>query len=50
MNGGRGRVHGLGGWRFGGRGRVNDSGRVRGRVRGGGNDKVINGVEIRNPN
>ena len=37
-------------WRFGGRGRVNDSVHVKGRGRGGVNDKLIDGVDIIDPN
>ena len=49
-NGGRGRSHRRGGRHLGGRGRVNGSVPGRGCVRGGGNDKVINDVDIRNTN
>ena len=50
MNEGRGCSHKHGGGSFGGLGRGNDSVCGRGHKGRGGNDKVINGVEIRNPN
>ena len=46
MNGGRGRGHDCCGEIFGGHGRVNGGGRGRGLGRGGGNEKLINGVGI----
>ena len=50
MNRGRGNGRGRGGERIGGCGRVNGSFHGRGRRRGGGIEKVVNGVDIRDPN
>ena len=50
MNGGRGRGRRSGGGRFGVRGRGNGGGCGRGYGGGYGNEKVINGVDIRNTN